>query len=53
MHPERLPGIVVPHRRPAEQNVQAFSEILRPPADLAVVREPTEREHGEVSAAIT
>ena len=49
MHSERLSRVVVPHPTPAQEGVQASGQILRPLADLAAVRQPAEREHGEVA----
>ena len=49
VHSERLPRVVVSHSLPAEKRVEARSELVRPSADLAVVREPAEREDGEVT----
>ncbi len=48
MHPQRLTGIVVPHPAPAEQDVQALGQVLRQLA-LARVRQPAEREHGQIA----
>ena len=49
MDSQRLPRVAVPHPSPAEEDVQAIGQILRPLAGLAGVREPAEREHGEVA----
>ncbi len=48
MHPERLTGVVVTHSLAAEQDVQAFGEILRLLSRLAGLGQPAEREHGEI-----
>ena len=49
VHSQRPPGLVVPQLGAAEKDLQASGQIQRPSADLAAVREPAEREHGEIA----